>query len=779
MPYTNSEKGIPLEIDPKGSNRPQLAGLILPVIIPKPQDSLNAGDLHLIIKPSSLLLSKGSKFLYSAFISDSQGVSYRIPPGSITWSVIADNEDLNIGSISANGLFQTLRFGKAQIVANLEFNSANLAASSDIEVVDREQMARIYGQVTDSLQRPIPKVMIFIDKFENGVVTDSEGNYTIPHVPAGESLTITFTYRGTVVKILRDVVVESEETTGIDVILDAFHETGKISLRPDSYQTAGKVIFTVDGLSGPLSSDEFQRAKEFELLGVASIDPNLYLQLIENQTYDSAVIVVGSLLSPAAGGVNPLPQVEVEYLKRVNRQGAPVGTLKGEILWSGGVVYFQVEQGNNAISRQYTLEGVSNFPKILEKLQDFSGTSYAGRVIGHVDSFNQTISVLEISLCDVFFQSEGEIYYEPEFLENGSILMDISSLSDLPIPESDLFILLNVEDVSPYIYNILLSSPNRKFPGMVCGIKTNNPLSDEYLYPSIKISRIQISSDTDDYLLHKRGKIWVNEDNFFLFSPSYSLEGEKSYLLQNIEQFDGVCMSVEESAEKAYYCFISGEIQGIEGEEKIAGSVIISQCELIEPVIESDQAEDTPKPDGFVYYAIDREVPVGGRFLYQELDDGVIGTKLYELANLDLRDPDTADLLESWPGLIIQIRLNSSVTEDLSGKQTTPGPTRLLINYMQVLQAADPLLKVSGNVIYHSWENVLEMIATSPSLAEGTRRSFIMRKIPDNTLSMLLNHPDQFVPVSGIIQVLQKEQSSDVGPFVADALDLRTLINPD
>ncbi|MCK5346409.1 MAG: hypothetical protein KAR20_23525, partial [Candidatus Heimdallarchaeota archaeon] len=541
-------------------------------------------------------------------------------------------------------------------------------------------------------------------------------------------------------KILKNVVVASKETKGIDVTLDAFHETGKIFLRPDSYQTAGKVIFTVDGLSGPLSSDEFQKAKEFELLGVASIDPNLYLQLIENQTLNFSVIVTGSLFSPTAGGVNPLPQVEVQSLRRVNRQAAPIRTLKGDILWEGGVVYFQVEQGNRGISRQYTLsvpenyeeyEGLMhNFSKILEKLEDSPGNPYAGRVIGLVDSLNQTVSVLEISLFDVFFQSEGEIYYDPESLENGAILMDISSLSDLPASESDLFILLKVEDVSPYIYNILIASPNRKFPGMVCGIKTNNPVSEDYLYPVIKVSRIQISSDTDDYLLHKRGKIWVNEDNFFLFSPSYSLEGEKSYLLQNIEQFDGVCTSVEESPEKAFYCFISGEIQGVEGEENIDGAIIISQFELLEPVIELDQTEGTPKPHGFVYYAIDREVPVGGRFLYQELDDGVIRTKLYELANLDLRDPDTADLLESWPGLIIQIRLNATVTEDLSGKQSTPGPTRLLINYMQVLQDADPLLKVSGHVIYHSWENVIEMMANSPSLASGTRRSFIMRKIP-------------------------------------------------
>ena len=81
IPLTNSEKGIPLEIDSEGSNRPQFAKLILPVIIPKQGDILDTKDLHLIIKPSSLLLPKGSKFFYRAFILDSYGVSYRIPPG--------------------------------------------------------------------------------------------------------------------------------------------------------------------------------------------------------------------------------------------------------------------------------------------------------------------------------------------------------------------------------------------------------------------------------------------------------------------------------------------------------------------------------------------------------------------------------------------------------------------------------------------------------------------------------------------------------------------------
>ena len=152
---------------------------------------------------------------------------------------------------------------------------------------------------------------------------------------------------------------------------------------------------------------------------------------------------------------------------------------------------------------------------------------------------------------------------------------------------------------------------------------------------------------------------------------------------------------------------------------------------------------------------------------------------MYELANLDIKAPETADLLQSWPGLIIQISLNATVTEDLSGKQTTPGPTRLLINYMTIREEADPLLKVYGNLIYHSWENVLEMIVTSPSLSEGTRRSFIIRKIPSNTLNMLLNHPDQFIPISGFIQVLLKEKPSVNGSLLADAFDLRTLINPD
>ena len=250
------------------------------------------------------------------------------------------------------------------------------------------------------------------------------------------------------------------------------------------------------------------------------------------------------------------------------------------------------------------------------------------------------------------------------------------------------------------------------------------------------------------------------------------MENEKSYLLQNIEPFEATLIPVEESSPQIYSCFLSGEVQNLD--------IFLSRLELLDSLTEDAETDLSAQPDGFVYYEIDKELPIGGKFLYQKLEaDGSLGT-LYELTNLDRYDPETASLLESWPGLNIQITLNATVTEDLSGRQAPiQGPTRLLINNMTVIQDADPILDIEGNLIYHSWEDVIEVVATSPSLAEGSRRSFILHTIPERILEVLLSHPDQFLPVCGFIQVLQREKRSVNDPLIANALNLRMLINPD
>ncbi|MGA1875903.1 MAG: carboxypeptidase-like regulatory domain-containing protein [bacterium] len=774
LPTTTSENGIPLLIDPGESNFPRLAQAIIPVLVPQRQAIPQEEALHLVIKPSSLLISTGSKYLYQAYVMDDLGFSYRIPPGQVTWSFEPDEEGKNIGYIENSGLFRALAEGRGKVTAEVRAGSLLLSASGEITVVDRQKIAQIYGQVTDSLFHPLAGVIVLVSGFENGTVTDGQGRYFFPHVPTDESLTLTFIYRGTVVKVVEEIQVSPGESKQINVNVNTFHESGRVSYQPDAEQTEGRILFQPQGLAGPFSVDEFPSAREFELLGVAEADPNFFQRLKDNPESSFFVLVEGTLSS--AGELNTLPQVQVTSLQLLHPVDIIfIQTMRGEVSWTDGQGLFRGPGRNPGVTPEtFTLHGLENFTLILDQLQNSPGRWYPCKLIGRVDRLNHVIDLFEISLFEIFVEGRGDIYYDPEFMDQGAILMEPEftipgagpGLSDQP------WMLLNVDEVSPAIYSLLTSCPHQRFSGIVSGMEAYDPALREYAYP-VKVFRIQLASSLDTYLVHKRGKIWADEQNQVWFTPLLSLANAgNSYLLQGMESWGDIFDTLENFLGTIYYCFLSGEILD-------TGEIAIWQLELLEPVAaEQNQSQTRARPDGIAFYVVNRELPIGGRYLYQKItSNGFIEDKLYELSNMDRGYQETADILKAQPGLIIQITLNYTEVQPTSGQ--TPiqkGPTRIYINEMSVLEDVDPILSVSGNLIYHSWENVVELIARSPSMPEGQQESFILQSIPQNLLPVLLNYPNRFIPVAGMIQVFQRENRSIQATITARVLNLQILV---
>jgi|GEM_PF-4769808 len=781
IPFNRSERGIPLIVDPQESNHPRLAKLIVPLIVPRARNSFeftNNGqgqDLRLIIKPASLLLSKGARFLYRAFlVDDRQGAVYQLLPSEVSWSVSGDGGRV-IGNIASSGLFQASGLGKGQVVARAVVNSQQMTAWGEIEIVDRLQVSRIYGQVTDAFQHPVAGAIIFVAGFENGVITNAQGSYLIPSVPTGESLTLTFIYRGIVIKTLNGVVVEHGEAKEINVSLDTFQETGEI------FSHEGRLILAVEGLQGPLSTDEFPKTKEYELLGVAEVEPNLYQQLKQDESLGFWVIIEGlPILSSTQGGEGLPPQVKVTSLKILSpsEQNLPVQTLQGEISWQddGQQVYFRGQPGrgvilNQLILNQLKVSGIEKFPLILKKLQDFSGRWFAAKLIGQIDRSSHSITLFQLSLVETFFQQEGEISYDPQILPGGAILMTAgNSQIGLENPPSSLdrsYLLLNVQAVSPQVYNLLVSYANQGFPGEISGIKIDDP---NYALPLIQVCRIQLFSKTKGYLLHRRGEIWSDEQGQIRFSLSLPIGDDADvYLLDGVSQFEEIQLTLEQFPGRRYLCFLSGEIsQGAEEEE-----IVVSQIELLGPAKEQSGTGSGLQGDGIVYYKLESSLPIGGRYLYQKFINGRIDSEVYELSNIR-PGSEIADLLKSRPGLIVQVSLNYS-NPPVSGQQQNnarTGPPRLIVNQIDILKNVDPLFQVSGELIYHSWEDMIELVATSPAFPEGTRQSFILESVPNDILLTLLTHPDRFMATSGIIQVFQPRQLSILEPLKAKALEL-------
>ncbi|MEW6379658.1 MAG: carboxypeptidase-like regulatory domain-containing protein [bacterium] len=763
IPFTSSDRGMPLIIDPQGSNHPRLAQVIVPLVVPRrgtAADLVDSEDLRLVVRPASLLLSKGSRFLYHAFwVDDSQGAVYQVLPDDVTWSVGGEGGRI-IGTISSGGLFLATGLGKGQVVATARVNSRQMTASSEIEVIDRLQVSRIYGLVTDAFQNPVEGVIIFVAGFENGVVTGCQGDYLIPRVPTGESLTLTFIYRGIVVRTLKDVVLEHGEAKEINVSLDTFHETGRLFFR------GGQVILSVEGLAGPLSTDEFPQTKEYELLGVAEVYPDIYQQLQQDPSVGIPAIVEGTPNYSSSQVGSLLPQVHLTSLQVLAiEQNAPVETLQGEISWQNGEAYFRgTGRGQNSGSGQLKVDGLGVFSRIQAKIQNSPGTWFAVKVIGRIDRLSRIITLLNISMVEKFFQEEGEIYYNPDISPQGAILMEPAAAGSGQTEGQQPYLLLNVRAVSPEICDLLTSFPNKRFSGQVSGFELDESGSD---FLPVSVSRIQLFSEAG-YLLHKRGKIWSDTTGQIRFSPSLSLgAGEEVYILNGVSEFDEIQATLEQFPGRVYLCYLSGEIsQG--GDE-----ITVSQLELLGPDEEPQGDGAGLRGDGIAYYKIDNGAVQGYRYLYQKImSNGYIDGNLYELSNIR-PGSEIADTLKAQPGQIFQVTLNySDIPNNGQQNNVRPGPTRLIVNKIDIVKNGDPLFQVSGELIYHSWENILEMVATSPAFPAGSRQSFILDKVPNGILSDLMSHPDRFISVTGIIQVFQQGQRSIRDPLKAKALNL-------
>ncbi|MEW5802111.1 MAG: carboxypeptidase-like regulatory domain-containing protein [bacterium] len=785
IPYNSSEKGIPLLLDPSQSNHPRFARVIVPLIVPRrgAELPLDKEGLRLVVKPASLLLSQDARFLYHAFwVDDEKGALYVVPADEVTWSVETEGGGETVGTMSSliPGLFRAYGLGKGSVVATVTTSSGEMTASGEVEVVSRQQVARIYGQVTDIGHQPIAGVTIFVSGFENGVTTNGQGNYLIPRVPTEKSMTLTFIYRGIVVKTLNDVFVGEGEAKEINLQLDTFRETGRVSYRPGQNQSSGQIVLAVEGVPGPLSTDEFPGTKEFELLGVAEVDHDLYLQLQEDPNLSVPVMVEGEPLFSSADMGNFLPQVQVDAIQILNiQQDSPVQTLIGDIAWVEGQVSFRVEARNqNATPAPFILKGMEKFARILEKLQGDSGVWFSVKIIGQVDRAHSNITVIEISLVETFFEGNGRIYYDPQFGPDGAILMETSSSLAAGRLNSQRgpYLLLNVQSASPEIYDLLMASSDQGFSGTVSGVEIDDPNWAAYDCQPVKVSRIQLYSDEGNYLLHKQGKIWLDVQGRIRFSLSLTVQGNGNgyFLLEEIDPFNDLLTDVRQSPGIAFSCFLSGKIQK---NDDGTSSIIVWQLEINGRASDGEGGANL-KAEGFIYYDNNTTRPTGGIFVYQKfLPDGSIDNKeLYELSNLTRgKYSDTADLLKDTPGLIIQIDdLNATNTNDLNGGQQNPlgGLPRLLVNSMTVLEDVDPLLKISGSLIYHSWENILEMVATSPAFRGENYQSYILQSVPEAVMSQILDHPDRFIPVSGIIQVLRTERRSSLEPQMARALDL-------
>jgi len=86
------------------------------------------------------------------------------------------------------------------------------------------QTGKLAGRVTDTTGAPLPGVNVTIEGTSLGAATDGEGQYALIQVPPG-TYRVRFGFVGFQTKIVRGVVVSSNQTKTLDVTLG---ETGNV-----------------------------------------------------------------------------------------------------------------------------------------------------------------------------------------------------------------------------------------------------------------------------------------------------------------------------------------------------------------------------------------------------------------------------------------------------------------------------------------------------------------------------------------------------------------------
>jgi len=285
-PSDSDEDQINIIIDP--SNRyPAFMPVIMPILIPQPTLLPVDEVARLVIIPRKALIPVGRSLQFWAFGVDSNGVPFRVPQNQIVWSMNGD-----IGNITSHGLFTADKSGIGQIVATLKETS--LIGYGTIKVFNPDDIASLYGKITDAEGNPVEGAHVFVSGVEFGAVTGPFGNYLFPRVPPNEELEVSVIFNGRLVAYIDGEYDEEGNWQPLEV---APGERKKLDIQ------LGEVSKTPTPLPSEVTLKGYILAPEELLSASQAQDPETGIMFIPKDIYDN-------LEEPPAGYV-PLVGVKV------------------------------------------------------------------------------------------------------------------------------------------------------------------------------------------------------------------------------------------------------------------------------------------------------------------------------------------------------------------------------------------------------------------------------------------------------------------------------------
>jgi TonB-linked SusC/RagA family outer membrane protein len=228
--------------------------------------------------------------------------------------------------------------------------------------MNSQQQKSISGKVTDSSGSPVPGVSVVVKGTSTGVITDSDGNYSISNIPANAILQFSFVgMKGQEVAVGGKTTINvtlTEETIGIEEVVAVGYGTqkrqtitGSVASIENKQLTVVPVASTANALAGLLP-------------GLVS------LQSSGKPGYDAAALSIrgfGNALAIVDGveaNFNSIDPNEIESISILKDGAASIyGARAGN-----GVILVTTKRGNNekpviTLNSSYTMQGITAMPK--------------------------------------------------------------------------------------------------------------------------------------------------------------------------------------------------------------------------------------------------------------------------------------------------------------------------------------------------------------------------------------------------------------------------------
>jgi len=242
-----------------------------------------------------------------------------------------------------------------------------------------QQQKTVTGKVDDSTGSPLPGVSVIVKGTTIGVVTDSDGKYTLPNLPAKATLQFSFVGMKT-----QEIVIDNKSVVNVTL---ADESIGIEEVVAVGYGTQRKEAVTgsVTSVKGEQLRDvpaaNITRALQGRVAGVemsqTSSKPGATMQIrirgtrSLNASNDPLVVLDGIPFAGSIGDINPNDIKSIDLLK--DASATAIYGSRG----ANGVILVTTNKGQKGQKAQLSYNGYYGVKDIFAKYPMMNGTEYA------------------------------------------------------------------------------------------------------------------------------------------------------------------------------------------------------------------------------------------------------------------------------------------------------------------------------------------------------------------------------------------------------------------